>query len=50
LIEIGSKFGKGRSNLLISQSLNNFKASSELNNTSFSFWSAVKSSGIEGAI
>jgi hypothetical protein len=50
LIEIGLKCGKGRSKSLISQSLNNSIASSELNRALLSLRSAIESSGIEGAI
>jgi hypothetical protein len=48
--EISVKLGRGRNKSLISQSKNNFKTSSELNKSLFSFLSAVESSRIEGII
>jgi hypothetical protein len=50
VIKISVKSGRRRNKSLISQSKNNFKASSELNKSSFSFLSAVELSRIEGAI
>jgi hypothetical protein len=50
LIEIGLKCGIERSKSLISQSLNNFIASSELNRALLSLRLAIESSRIEGAI
>ena len=50
MIGISIKSGKEQSKSLISQSINDSKASSELDKSLFSFLSAVESSEIEGAI
>jgi hypothetical protein len=50
VIEIGVKSGKERSKSFTEQSVKDSIASSELNKAWFSFLSAIKSSGIEGAI
>jgi hypothetical protein len=50
VIGISVKLERGQSKSLISQLINNSRASSELNKSLFSFLSAVESSGIEGAI